>query len=70
MLNILQESRENGKMKYINMESKESLELKRQAGNDLRNSLTENGGFDTDTINQIMEAFQMIVTKYVFRRKK
>ena len=51
-------------------ESKESIELKQQAKKNLRKSLIENGKFDADIIEEIMEVFDITAADYDFVKKK
>ena len=51
-------------------ESKESIELKQQVKMNLRNSLIECGGFDADTIEKIMDVFDITAAEYDFVKKK
>ena len=54
----------------LNKESKESIELKQQAKKNLRKSLIENGKFDADIIEEIMEVFDITAADYDFVSKK
>lgn len=48
----------------------ESIELKQQAKKKLRSSLIENGKFDADIIEEIMEVFDITAADYDFVSKK
>ena len=48
----------------------ESIELKQQAKNKLRSSLIENGKFDADIIEEVMEVFDITAADYDFVSKK
>ena len=54
----------------LNIESKESIELKQQAKKNLRKSLIENEKFDADIIEEIMEVFDITAADYDFVKKK
>ena len=51
-------------------ESKESIQLKQQAKKNLRKNLIENGKFDADIIEEIMEVFDITAADYDFVKKK
>lgn len=51
-------------------ETVESLELKKQVSNDMRECLIESGNFDTDMIQEIMEVFDKTAEQYIFHRKE
>ena len=48
----------------------ESIELKQQAKKNLRKNLIENGKFDADIIEEIMEVFDITAADYDFVKKK
>lgn len=51
-------------------ESEESLQLKRQASNNLRQQLIESGNFDSDTIEKIIDTFDKTADAYIFHKKQ
>ena len=48
----------------------ESLELKKQVSNDMRECLIKSRNFDTDMIQEIMEVFDKTAEQYIFHRKE
>ena len=52
------------------MESKESIELKAQTKEKLRQSLIDNGSFETDIIDEILMVFDITAAEYEFIKKK
>ena len=50
------------------MESAESLKLKQETKANLRKDLY-NSDFDTDTIDKILEVFDVVVADYKFQRR-
>ena len=53
-----------------NVESMESLLLKRQASNNLKESLMESNLFDVEVIDNIVAVFESVTDDYVFGKKK
>lgn len=53
----------------LDMESAESLKLKRDSKENLRNSLIDTGKFDADTIDKIMDVYSNTAADYSFKRK-
>lgn len=51
-------------------ESEESLQLKRQASNEIRQQLIESGNFDSDTIGKIIDSFDKTAEDYIFHNKQ
>lgn len=47
-----------------------STELKECVKEDLRKSLIDSGGFDADTVNKIISAFDTVAANYTIRKKK
>lgn len=48
----------------------ESLELKKQASSDLKESLMESNLFDPEVIDNIVAVFESVAADYVFRKKR
>ena len=51
-------------------ESDESLQLKIQASNNLRQQLIESGNFDSDTIEKFIDTFDKTADGYIFHKKQ
>ena len=54
----------------LTKESDESLQLKIQASNNLRQQLIESGNFDSDTIEKIIDTFDKTADGYIFHKKQ
>lgn len=48
----------------------ESLELKKQASSDPKESLMESNLFDPEVIDNIVAVFESVAADYVFRKKR
>lgn len=53
----------------LDMETVESLKLKRDSKGNLRNSLIDTGSFDANTIDKIMDVYSNTAADYSFKRK-
>jgi len=70
-LGLLKNNRLEQMVAMINdIETKESLENKRKASNNIRKGLIESGNFDADTIDKIIEVFNTTAAHYTFSRKE
>ena len=52
------------------MEFAEALKIKRDIKENLRKSLIDSGGFDADTVNKIIAAFDTVAANYTIRKKE